>query len=390
MRCLSNYFTALGVWASLLLTFAVYGQTPPKNFPVGEVSTDFADLLQLLSKRGPKNTLLPPPVVYRDSGETIKGVRRRQYEIHVAAQPLGLRHRVVQLLGKGYPVSYSVLYQGCLVALFKNGQFGCFRLTDFEPDERLEHLLNTDQWQKHWLIDQQLIALHGQQYYVFDQVAQVWQPYQRPVPFGKRPKLYEDSRYLAYDDCNGEFGGTVYFFNKATQKAHWANATCANSVWQEKGQYRLLASLGHMMGSAAEATIADPEKLPLVSTPKNDKADWQYDFTKPEKGVVRLFEFVDFQLFSGFRWQNQTVYLTRWRRTTFLSSIANNSITIIDPLFSNGLYAHRPVTTSYGPDLVLTNLDFYGLGGSDEVATLLWQGSQLTKIEWGEQPKENP
>ncbi len=144
------------------------------------------------------------------------------------------------------------------------------------------------------------------------------------------------------------------------------------------------------MGSAAQAAIDDPEQLPLVAVPNDDHTSWEYTFTKPEKGVVRLFDYYGLQLFGGFRWQNQTVYLTHWRRTTFLATIANKRLTIVDPLFNDGLYTHEPVTTAYGPNLALTNLDFYGLGGSDEVATLLWQGAQLTKIEWGAQPEELP
>ena len=101
-----------------------------------------------------------------------------------------------------------------------------------------------------------------------------------------------------------------------------------------------------------------------------------------------IFNFYGIQLFGGLRYQNQTLYLMYWRNTTFLVTIAGHRITIVDPLFANDLYTHNPVTTTYGPNLALTNLDFYGLGGSDEVAALLWQGRQLTKIEWGEQPDE--
>ncbi len=214
----------LAVCIGLLPALVTCGQAPPKALPAGDASADFADLRQRFKKMGMGDTLLPPPVVYRDSGFSAKGGRRSlRYEICVASKPLGLHHRIVQLPEQGYPVSYSVLYQGHLVAVFKNGKFGCFWLADFTHDEQLEHQLNTRLWQKHWLIDQQLIALAGKQYYLFDQVAHAWQPYRRKVPFGKRSKLYEDERYLAYDDCRGEFGGTVYFFNKATQQTHWAN-----------------------------------------------------------------------------------------------------------------------------------------------------------------------
>ena len=106
----------------------------------------------------------------------------------------------------------------------------------------------------------------------------------------------------------------------------------------------------------------------------------------PEKGVNPVFDFNNLELFGGFRWQNQTFYLMHWRETTFLTTIDRQQISIADPLFADNLYTHNPITTTYGTDLALTNLNFYDLGEGNEMATLLWQGQQLTKIEWGEQP----
>ena len=221
-------------------------------------------------------------------------------------------------------------------------------------------------------------------YYAFDPLTHTWQPYKQVVPFGKQPKLYEDARYLVYADCQGEFGGTAYFYNKQTRQTHRVGATCANSVWQENGQYRLLVSLGHMMGGAGASTIHDPELLPLTAS--SATAVKSAEVAATAKNILPLFDFYGLQLFGGLRYQNQTLFLMHWRSTTFLVTIAGQHIIIVDPSFANNLYTHNPVTTSYGPELALTNLDFYGLGGSDEVASLLWQGQQLTKIEWGEQP----
>lgn len=359
--------------------------------PPVAVATSFAKLMRRFQQVAPWDTLLPAPRIYR--ARQLNKTRRVQYEVWLARQPLGLRPQILQLRdpagsSKGYPVSYSVLYQQRLVALFRGGNFGCFRLIDFTRDLQLEAQLNTHQWQRHWLIDEQLVALRKGQYYAFDQARRMWMPYKKPVPFGTAPKLFEDAHYLVYADCQGEFGGRVYFFNKQTHLTHRANATCATSVWSENGRYRVLASLAHGLLSGRSAVIPNPELLPLTSAPEDDRSDWQYDFTLPEKGVVPVFDYNGLQLFGGFRWQGQTVYLTHWRNATFLATIVDKRLTIIDPLMSDGLYTHQPVTTSYGPALALTNLDFYGLGGSNEVATLLWQGQQLTKIEWGEQPQD--
>ena len=361
-------------------------QVPP---PVA-IATSFTKLLERFQQAASWDTLRPAPRIYQ---ARLGKDRKVQYEVWLAKQSLGLRPQVIQLRdaavsSRGYPISYSVLYRQRLVTLFKGGNFGCFRLTDFTHDQQLEAQLNTHKWQHHWLIDKQLVALRQGRYYTFDQTSKAWVPYEEPVPFGRNPKLFEDAHYLVYSDCRGEFGGHIYFFNKQTHLTHRANATCATSVWSENGQYRVLASLGHGLLSGRSAVITNSELLPLASTPEDDQIDWQYDFTLPEKGIVPVFNYSGLQLFGGFRWQGQTVYLTHWRSATFLATIADKRLTIIDPLMGDGLYTHEPVTISYGPALTLTNLDFYGLGGSEEVATLLWQGQQLTKIEWGMQPEK--
>lgn len=372
--------------AALGLLAAVHGQDTT-------VPAEYGPLLERLAKgevdrHGNQLPWPAPPVLHRDS-TYISGSKRRELRFEVVlGKPLGLAHRVVQLRGHGYPVPYSVLFQGCLVALFKSGKFGCYRLADFTPDEPLQQQLNNGTWERHWLIEGQLVAQNAKGYHVYNPQKRGWKPYKQPVPFGKQPKLYEDARYLAYATCDGEFGGTAYFYNKQTGQTHRVSATCATSIWQEDGQYRLLASLGHMEGDARCAVIANPEVLPLAATKNTAAADWQYSFRQPEPGVAKVFDFFRVQLFGALRYQQRTIYLVYWHRTTFMATIAGKRATIVDPLFANSLYMRNPVTTNYGPELALTNLDFDSLGGREEVAALLWQGQQVTKIEWGEQPVE--
>jgi hypothetical protein len=257
----------LGVGTALALntcTPAIENAAPPVP-----ISADFAKLLQRFHRLGQGRNLLPPPVIYRDSLPSRSGAKAKiQYKIRLASHPIGLHPQVVKLHGRGYPVSYSVLYQSDLVALFKDGSLGCFHLTDFGHDHALERQLNTRRWQRHWIVNHQLIGLSKGHHYVFDSVHRAWQPYRQPVPFGLRPKLFEDTRYLVYSDCKGEWGGTVYFFNKASRRTRRANAACAVDVWQENGKYQLLASLH----STAQAAIADPEILPLASTTKTSES----------------------------------------------------------------------------------------------------------------------
>ncbi|PJJ53183.1 hypothetical protein [Hymenobacter chitinivorans] len=87
--------------------------------------------------------------------------------------------------------------------------------------------------------------------------------------------------------------GFLYFYDKQTHRTHYADATCGTLVWKQDGQYHVLASLAHMMGSAGSAVIPAPEKLPLVSVPRIAAQDGQYSFPSsvPNPAVHRVFPY---------------------------------------------------------------------------------------------------
>lgn len=373
-------------WRALLIALSM--GLPLASWGQNDTAAAFQPLLRRLYSERFYNAFKTPasfslPIVYRDSVFDADKQRVLNFELQLADEPLALKRRIVQLNGHGYPVAYPVVFQNHLVALFKNGKFGCYNLNDLAPNDALERQLNTNNWKQFWLLNGKLVAQSASRTYSFEP-ASGWHLSKQPVPLGQRPKLYEDARYVAYSDCNGEFGGTVYFYNKQTRKTHRANATCANSLWQEDGKYRLLTSLGHLMGSAGCAIIPDPDVLPLATHSANEKVNWQYRFTLPEKGVTPVFRFHGLQLLSGFNWHNKNLYLMNWRQTSFLVTISNQVITIVDPLFADNLYTHDPITNSYSSDLAVSNINLFDLGERTVLATLIWQGQQLTKVEWNE------
>src|SRR5690606_18520479 len=42
--------------------------------------------------------------------------------------------------------------------------------------------------------------------------------------------LFEDSAYIAYKGCAGEFGGTIFFYSKTRKKTYSFPATCPSQV----------------------------------------------------------------------------------------------------------------------------------------------------------------
>ncbi|MBF9143058.1 hypothetical protein [Hymenobacter properus] len=283
-----------------------------------------------------------------------------------------------------WPLSYSVIYQHCLVVLFSPGKFACYRLTDFSRNELLEKQLNTQQFEQHWLFNKQLVGWHNGRAYAYDTLQHAWQRAAQPLPFDKQTKIYEDERFACSMVCAGEFGGLLYFYDKQTGRTHYVEATCGTSVWKQDGRYRVLASLAHMSGSARSGIIAAPETLPEVATPPVAAQSWEYTFANsiPNPAVQRVFAYYGLTMLGGLRWQSQTMYLVSWRDATFLATLADGQMVVVDPLFSSSL-GHTGLTTPYGVNLALTALLHYKGRQEREAACLVTNGEQLTKIEWG-------
>lgn len=138
-----------------------------------------------------------------------------------------------------YPVSFSVIYDERLVSLFGNGKFVCHRLDDIQRDFDLEKKLNTKRFKYHWIIDNQLAAVSGGRIYTWK--GDKWTILKIRLPFRRQPKLFEDGEFMVFSDCFGEFGGTVYFFERETGDI-FTEATCANSVWRVQGRYFVIKS----------------------------------------------------------------------------------------------------------------------------------------------------
>jgi len=281
-----------------------------------------------------------------------------------------------------FPLSFSVIFKENIVSLFEPGTFVCHKLSDFSRNEELEKELNTKRFDYHWLINNNLCGLSNGKYWLFDSTSN-WTKFEQKLPFEKKPKLFENKEYLAYCDCHGEWGGTVYFYNRANENTYFTEATCANSIIETDKGYKVLSHLGHGMGSADLKLIADPSKLSNLkdfdSKTKNINALGYSDKSGHPKTV---FDFYWVQIFSSFNWNGQTIYMVNWQDRTFLSEIRKKDIIIVDPLFNSDLYTHDPITTQYENGVILMNLDFYGLGREREISMIIIKDKEITKIDW--------
>jgi hypothetical protein len=285
--------------------------------------------------------------------------------------------------GKTYPLSYSVVYQNNLVTLFEPGKFVSYNLDKLERNLDLESKLNTKKFNYHWILNSQLVAQSGNQYFYF--AGDSWKAYANEILLKKQPKLFEDEKYICFFDCHGEWGGTVYFYNKNSNKTYFTEATCANMITKKDNKYYVLSTLGHMMGSAESKEISNPDQLSELKRQEVNKpfrgAALRYsDSTKHAKQV---FDFFGIQIFSSFPIYDRKVYLVNWRHRAFLAELNDTTFSIVHPLFDDELYTHRPVTT-LNPDNSIINLDLYGIAGEREVSILLIEDNKITRIDWNE------
>jgi len=284
---------------------------------------------------------------------------------------------------KNFPTSFSVIYENSLVSLFENGKFACFKLDNFRRDTKLEEKLNTKQFKYHWIINNQLGGLSDNSLFLWN--GKKWSKFKDRFPLKNRPKLFEDDNFIVYGDCFGEWGGSVYFFEKSTSKTFFTESTCANSVIKDANGYNVLAHLGHGSGSTEVKTISDPTKLTLAKPLElGKKVNGQaIGYTDKSNAFSKKFDFYGVQIFSSFKYQDETLYVVHLSDLTFLAEIKNSEIEIVNPLFFSDLYTHNPITSKYG-NYTIVNLDHYGTGLNREIAVLLISGNKITRLDWNE------
>jgi hypothetical protein len=259
----------------------------------------------------------------------------------------------------------------------------CHNLSDFQRDFGFEQRLNTKRFQYHWIIDGQLAAMAGGKIYVWS--GEKWTTLKTKFPLKRQPKLFEDDDFIAFGDCYGEWGGTIYFFEKASGSIYFTESTCTNSVSKEKGKYLILSHLGHMTGSSEIKLVENPRNLTKAkkSEINKTKGGQALGYADQSGAFEKILGFYWIQIFSGFRYNNRQLYLIYLNDLTFLAEIHGTEIEIVHPLFYDKIYTHNPVTTTYS-NHTLINFDFYGTALDREVSVMIVSRGKITKLDWNE------
>jgi hypothetical protein len=251
-----------------------------------------------------------------------------------------------------------------------------------ERDFDFEKKLNSKKFKYHWIIGDKLAALVGGTIYVWDDK---WTTLKTKFPLEKQPKLFEDNEFIVFGDCHGEWGGTIYFFDKVSGEIYFTESTCANSVSKKDNKYFVLAQLGHGSGSTEIKSIDNPRKLTKAKKDEigKTKEGGALGYADKSEAYQKLLDLYGIQIFSTFNYLGRQLYIARLNEMTFLSEINGSEIQIVNPLFEKAFYTHQPVTTTYG-NYTLVNLDFYGIALDKEVSVIIVGQNKITKVDWNE------
>lgn len=120
--------------------------------------------------------------------------------------------------------------------------------------------------------------------------------------------LLEDSAYLIYGCCAGEWGGSVFFRNKQTEKTYSYFATCPGQVLRFGKEYVVCNNLAHMADHMSFLVVTDPTTLYEITDERlKNYCNWYtaIDSLKDywqvsKKGSVRFYDAYDAMSFITF------------------------------------------------------------------------------------------
>ena len=370
----------------ILLSIVISSQTCAQNF-------------DKLVERFRVNNFVGFEIVPRDSINESSLYNSKDFNISISENPINLKIDTLVIENPyytddfedwddnyiNYPKLSSVIYDGNLISLFGNGKFVCHRLKDFRRNQAFEEGLNAKKFRYHWLIDNQLYASTNS--FIFSRLLKwtgnEWQKAEIKIPVKEQPILFADEDFIVYRRCSGEFGGTIYFYDRKNEETYFTEATCANTVKKENGKYQILSHLGHMGGTSDIKIIDDPRDLSKASKKQLKIESGNLGYQDKSNSSRKSLDFYGIQLFSNFRINEREVFLVHLNESTFLAKIDETEVQIINPLFNNNIYTHDPITRQYG-NHTLISMDFYGTARDREVSLMIIHNNEINLLDWNE------
>jgi hypothetical protein len=210
-----------------------------------------------------------------------------------------------------------------------------------------------------------------------------------PLEYRSEQRMYgavllEDSAYLIYGCCAGEWGGSVFFRSKQTGKTYSYFATCPAQVLRFGRDYVVCNNLAHLADQMSFLVVTDPTTLYEITDErlKNHcnwytaidslKDHWQVS----KKGSVRFYDAYDAMSFITFPFGDSLYSILSLTNAIVLAVHRGDTTITKDTLFHKRIPFHETQVIDVGKKKVC----LYRLTGGSPVAAYLTWGNNTGLI----------
>lgn len=223
---------------------------------------------------------------------------------------------------------YAYVYDKHLIVLNKADSLYAFTLDCFERDNKLEQRLNTTQFKKVFVLNNNLYGVtRGRRLFVYEPSDKKWKEMEEGLPFDNKIPSYEDEKYICYSTCYGEFGGLIFFYNKDTGRITFFRAQCLTTVMKKGDGYYITSSLSHGYGGSSVVEIPNPDSLYVLPEQLYIDNGWKelrehethelfYNNPIDERFYTYDFEGSEVLIIAGFEFYNCYYFVTSINRDT--------------------------------------------------------------------------
>jgi hypothetical protein len=161
--------------------------------------------------------------------------------------------------------------------------------------------------------------------------------------------LFEDSVYIAYGCCVGEFGGAVFFYNKQTKKTYSYFATCATQVLRFGKDYVVCNNLAHLGENMSFLIVKEPTSLYEIKEDKlKNFCNWYTTidslrgyWNKSNVGSIRFYSDYNVMSLITFPYKDSLYSILSTSNSTVLAIHRGDTTITIDTLLNRKIFFHE-------------------------------------------------
>src|SRR6218665_95572 len=235
---------------------------------------------------------------------------------------------------------------GHLLLLQENGKLAVLD-SEYKREPEIEKKLSTIKTDWLFKYHDTVFAGNKDHYYYLNSAVDA-------IPYKSKRRTYgdvflEDSNYLVYGCCVGEFGGAIFFMDKKADRTYSYFATCPSQVLRFGEQYVVCNNLAHMSSHMSFLFVKDPRKLYEITDEKlKNHCNWYMTvdslkeyWLKSNVGDVRVYD--DFEVMSlvTFPYRDSLYSVLAKPDATVLSVHRGDTMITVDTLLKDRIAFHH-------------------------------------------------